>query len=129
MGFGCGHDLPPAHARLDPDGTCLGVDPDPVHPPRRDQHPALGATRQPVPGGVDTDRQVLDGRVPYGGDHVVGRASAVDHGGALGEPGLETGEFLLVAGVGGAEGERLCVVHEVMLTALPDMCRQAFRCG
>jgi hypothetical protein len=94
---------PQAHARLDPDGTGRGVDVHPVHAARGDEDAAPCRAGQPVPGGLHPDRQVPSARVPHGGDHVPGPPGGHHEVGPLREPELETGDFLRVPGVGGAQ--------------------------
>jgi hypothetical protein len=103
---------PQAHARLDPDGTGRGVDVHPVHAARGDEDAAPCRAGQPVPGGLHPDRQVPSARVPHGGDHVPGPPGGHHEVGPLREPELETGDFLRVPGVGGAQDGDIGEIRE-----------------
>ena len=85
--------------------------------------PPSDRVRQAVPGGLRTDRQPLGGGVRDRGGHVVGGARGEHDIGTLREPRLESGEFVLEAGVTGHEdktvgGDEVLQAHGVSFAAL-----------
>ena len=71
------------------------------------------AAGQPVPARLHPDGQAPGGRVTYGGDHAGRRADRCDQRGPLGENALETGAFVVVAGLSGAQEGRIRLVVRV----------------